>query len=269
MSLVNKLKQKLKSIAKTILGRKEPPEVNNLSEVDVIFLFFKDYAKYRLLIDVGAHVGESFRPYEKIGWQVYAFEPDPFNRKYIGEVQPNTKMVDFAVSDQDGQEVTLYKSSISSGISSLAAFHPTHKPIATVKTKTLTTFCKEENIKGIDFLKIDAEGFDLHVLRGFPFDVLKPRVIITEFEDRKTLDLGYSYLDLGNILRNNGYVVYLSEWKPIVRYGIKHTWSRIIKFTGTEKLEDVNAWGNFVAVLPEDADKFDNILQDYLKELNA
>jgi FkbM family methyltransferase len=240
--------------------------VKGYSESDMIFLFFKYFSKKNILIDVGAHCGESFRPYEKAGWSTFAFEPDPVNRKRITVRSPLTKLSDFAVSDEDDQELTLYISPESSGISSLAPFHPSHQASVKVKTKTLATVCRTENISNVDFLKIDTEGFDLFVLKGFPFDTIQPMVILSEFEDAKTLNLGYSYQDLGNFFTNYGYTVYLSEWQPIVKYGGQHTWERIVKFPNAE-LRNVQAWGNFIAIRSDCISNFEIVKNAYLKSL--
>ncbi len=75
----------------------------------------------------------------------------------------------------------------------------------------------------VDFLKIDVEGFDFSVLKGVPWNSLQPDVIEAEFEDGKTVPLGHTYHDVCDFLVEKGYTVYLSEWHPIVRYGIRTT----------------------------------------------
>ena len=74
-----------------------------------------------------------------------------------------------------------------------------------VNISTLKIFCKNNNISKIDYLKIDTEGYDFFVLKGVPWSEIKPRVVLCEFEDRKTLDLGYSFKDMANFLINKNY----------------------------------------------------------------
>jgi hypothetical protein len=38
---------------------------------------------------------------------------------------------------------------------------------------------------GIDFLSVDTEGHDLEALKGWPWERVKPRVIVVEFGDRR------------------------------------------------------------------------------------
>jgi len=238
------------------------------SEAQIIHTFFKYFSKTKVMIDVGAHYGESFAPYEKDGWKIFAFEPDPENRKRIKPQLQSTEIFDMAVTEVDGQELILYKSEESTGISSLASFHHTHKPTTKVKTKNLNAFCKERNIHKIDFLKIDTEGYDLFVLKGFPFERIKPLIILCEFEDNKTVSLEYTYRDLGSFLISKGYNVFISEWHPIIKYGIQHTWRSINKFTD-QQLADKKAWGNFIGVRSDFPYPFKFLIGDYLHSLKA
>ena len=269
------LKLKIKStlikfdIVKKLLFRKYENRSKRLkfSERELIFLFHKYFISRGFLLDVGAHYGESFNPYEKIGWDVVAFEPDPSNRKKITVINDATRLYDYAISNVDDEELTLYVSDISTGISSLAAFHESHKPSVTVKVKTLRKVCEELNINRVDYLKIDTEGFDLFVLKGFPFEIMKPQLILCEFEDGKTTGLGYSYEEMGDFLLSQGYAVYISEWYPIEKYGIEHSWKSISKYP-ENKQSNPKAWGNFIAVRKDAENHFSLVLKTYLKSLS-
>ena len=236
------------------------------SEADLIYIYFLYHLNRGLMLDVGAHYGTSFKPYERMGWRVFAFEPDPNNSKHIGRLGKSTELSNLAISDKDDQNLKLYTSEESSGISSLSPFRDSHVPSVDVKTKTLRTFCLEKQIKEVDFLKIDTEGFDLFVLKGFAFERIMPRIILCEFEDSKTLQLGYSYKDMGEHLTALGYAVYLSEWHPILKYGVTHKWRSIGLFPDTF-LEDANGWGNFLAVRKDLVSEFDKVLKAYTDAL--
>jgi hypothetical protein len=110
----------------------------------------------------------------------------------------------------------------------------------------LDTYVSENNIGFVDFLKIDTEGFDLMVLKGFPWTSTSPEVILCEFEDRKTKNLGYGTIEMIDFLQRRGYTILISEWHPIIRYGITHSFSRLYLFRG--KAPDSDSWGNLIAV---------------------
>jgi len=219
--------------------------VHNYEEAEWIYKFFQKNSKKGIMIDVGAHHGESFAPYLRLGWTIYAFEPDPSNYKQIPRSQ-KLNLFNFAISDHEEDSIPLYSSDESSGISSLSAFRHTHKEIAKVGLTTLRKMIELEEISTVEYLKIDAEGHDLFCLKGFPFEKIRPEVILCEFEDDKTRPLGYTYNDLGKLLLEKGYNVLLSEWEPIARYGIRHKWRAIKEFPS--QLDNDDAWGNFIAL---------------------
>jgi len=203
-----------------------------------------------LMIDVGAHFGDSIFPFAQSGWRVFAFEPDSKNREILNKAFDgfsNVVIDNRAVSNQIQEKAILFRSEVSSGISGLSSFHPSHKPGEDVNVITLEYFFGEKGIEGqtIDFLKIDTEGFDLLILQGIPWSKISPRLILCEFEDSKTIPLGYTFHDLANYLVNQGYKLIVSEWHPIKKYGGPHDWRRFASYPC--KLEDPNAWGNILA----------------------
>ena len=72
------------------------------SEVRLAFDYFRETGKAGTLIDVGAHTGESFAPFLRLGWRVVAFEPDPENRRVIAEkgLDRGITLLPHAVSDR-------------------------------------------------------------------------------------------------------------------------------------------------------------------------
>lgn len=199
------------------------------------------------MLDVGAHYGESFRRFADAGWNVHAFEPDPRNLAHlvpVADEYETVTVVPAAVAETRGA-LTLYGSSESTGVSSLAPFTSRHVATATVDVISLGDYLSASEISAVDFLKVDVEGYERMVLDGYDWDV-PPRVIELEFEDRKTEPLGYTWRDLADELRRRNYLVIVSEWNPIVAYGPGQSW----RGWGTlpYELADPNAWGNLLGV---------------------
>jgi FkbM family methyltransferase len=229
---------------------------NEFSEVYLIADFLRKCSRSSLMIDVGTHYGESAYPFLQMGWKVIGFEPDPAN---FGKIKTHRKLIlcNKAVSNKSGLHLDFYISPQSSGISSLIKFHDSHKSKLIVETITLNDVLKKFKIEHIEFLKIDTEGNDLFVLEGLDFSRVKPRMILCEFENSKTEIAGYNTYQLGEILIKNGYVVFISEWEPIIHYGMPHKWSSLRRYP--TELND-NAWGNFIAVEQE-------LLSEFLKKI--
>jgi FkbM family methyltransferase len=198
------------------------------------------------MLDVGAHHGGSLAPFARDGWTVHAFEPDATNRAALlasfGHM-PNVTVVPKGVSDQPGV-LPLFTSAESSGISSFAAFTAGHVASGDVETVTLRDYLSDTGTRTVDFLKIDVEGFERHVLRGYDWSV-RPGLILLEFEDSKTVPLGYTWKELADELVDRGYEVLVSEWFPLQRYGEGHKWRRFATYP--TELSDPAAWGNLLA----------------------
>jgi FkbM family methyltransferase len=132
------------------------------------------------ILDIGANTGlysliaKTINPSS----QVYAFEPLPsFNQALKENIRLNhydIQVIDQAVSNfigtaefyvpQRGQG-NLYSSSLS-----LEHYenHQKSTPIVhQVQVTTLDTFVEEQGIQSVDLVKIDAEGQDANVLKGF------------------------------------------------------------------------------------------------------
>jgi FkbM family methyltransferase len=201
-----------------------------------------------VMIDVGAHHGGSARWFLDKGWNVYCFEPDSSNRELLGAQlgKRDGLYIDRrAVAAESLSNQPFYRSNESTGISSLHAFHDSHSLAGEVDVTTVTEIADQYGINRIDFLKIDVEGFDLDVLNGVPWERIKPAVIECEFEDAKTLALGHGWREIADFLVDKGYKVYVSEWHPVVQYGLRHQW-RAMKVYPCE-LEEEAAWGNLLA----------------------
>lgn len=238
---------------KSFLKRVLPPRMffylrarfrKNFDEITIINNFL-DY-KEGVMFDVGSCNGSSFMPFLLKKWNVYAFEPDKDNNKkildYINKWNLKVNLIEKAVSDVE-EKKTFYTSTSSAGIPSLLKFNENQVFSHELSTIMLKNFVKSENIKQIDFLKIDIEGYDLMALKGFNFSMFKPRVIMCEFEDKKTKLLGYSTKEMAAFLIDKGYYLVYSIWFPIKEYGIQHDWKKM----STDISEiDSNDWGNII-----------------------
>src|SRR3546814_10201422 len=160
---------------KKLTGRDQFDECRLVQQV------FKGHGRDGVMVDVGAHFGIELAMFAGLGWQVYAFEPDPKNRRQLVTSFGNHPRVAIdarAVSDVAGQELAFYTSDVSTGISGLSAFHASHIETQKVVTTTIADYVADQAIARIDFLKIDVEGFDFFVIKGIDWDGVNPDVIL-------------------------------------------------------------------------------------------
>ena len=212
---------------------------------------FAKLSQTGVMLDVGAHHGTSLLPFARAGWQVYAFEPDPQNRAALTANTADLSNVHIdprALSDHTEQGAAFFQSSQSSGVSPLKSFLPSHQASASVDVTTLENILDEIAMpaQAVDFLKVDTEGYDLMVLQGWPWAAGQPRLILCEFDDFKTKPLGYDFLALAQFLAGKGYSLLISEWYPIEKYGVQHSWRRFAEYPCW--LKSPRAWGNIFAV---------------------
>lgn len=240
----------------------------SVEETYVVYKLLKNRkGRQHIMIDVGAHYGDALLPFAENNWTVFGFEPDPKNLKklkaQIADFQ-NIAIDTRAVSNTSGDTVSFFTSDVSAGISSMAAFHESHKETTKVKTIRLADFCQENKIEKIDFLKIDTEGFDLFVLKGFDWENQNhPEYIVTEFEDGKTKPLGYSFHEQCDFLTSQGYKLVISEFHPIVAYGKRHKWKRFM--LNPYSITDEKAWGNIIATKTENFDSLVKMAKEFGK----
>lgn len=245
-TLLKRLSQFVKSIdlsIEEVAGTK-----TQLEECQIVYHLLKARSQTGVMVDVGAHSGGSLEPFARAGWKIWAFEPDPENRRQLTcntKNYPNVHISSDAVSHECAQNIPFYASDVSTGISTLSPFHSSHKQRTTVNVTTLDTLIKDQKIESIDFLKIDTEGFELDVLNGLNFEHIAPKAIVAEFEDRKTKERGFTMQSLVNFFEDRGYFVLVSEWHPIEKYGITHSWRNIKKLPYSPP---ENAWGNLIAL---------------------
>lgn len=132
-------------------------------------------------LDIGANLGLFTYYISKNSRQVFAFEPNPINLRYLNHlVDENVKVFPFAVGDVD-QEIDLLipksKKGWSTNGASILDKSVKNGIKIQVACKRVDDFCS-----GIDigFMKIDVEGAEIEVIRG-SLDTLRrcrPNMII-------------------------------------------------------------------------------------------
>ena len=219
---------------------------NEIVLIDKVMNIFS--RKNQIMLDVGCCKGEAFIPFVNKKWMIHAFEPNKKNFEYLKKKWKNKKVKinRLAVSNQNKKNSIFFSSSKSEGIGSLINFSNEHDSSEVVDVITLKSYCENEKIEKVDFLKIDAEGYDKFVLEGIDWDRISPCVIMCEFEDRKTKKLNYTKKNIIQFLIEKEYNIMISIWHPIQKYGGAHKW-RSFEYRDFTKISD-NSWGNIIAI---------------------
>jgi FkbM family methyltransferase len=119
-------------------------------------------------IDVGANIGYFTMHLAQVAAQVYAFEPAPPALVRLRQAVVHAKNIEvlpFAVGANDDEWGRLH---VGGGDAACSTLRPLHDlaPSFDVPIVTLDRFCEERGITNIDFMKVDVEGWEPHVLAG-------------------------------------------------------------------------------------------------------
>jgi FkbM family methyltransferase len=169
----------------------------------------------RCVFDVGANVGD---------WSLTAAGVMPQARIEAFEIVPDTAAVmarrlsksgaslvnlnAVGLSDENGTIAVAYLPEFSQG-SSAAAVQPAGEvQWRDCPVRTGDDFCRESHIERIDFLKIDVEGLESRVLRGFDAMLTEGRIDAIQFEyGHLNASVRFLLGDFYDLFDGYGYVV--------------------------------------------------------------
>lgn len=180
---------------------------NNLKDLDNIIVF-----------DVGANRGDYSILIRKIFGSkatIYSFEPSAYT---YNELKIKTEKLDkiniynFGFGDEN-KKVTLYSDESGSGLASVYKRRMTHYQVAlnkeeTVEIKKIDTFCEEQKIDRINFLKLDIEGNEFKALEGAVPLLKAKKIDFIQFEfGQCDIDSRTFFQDFYYLLKDN-YTIY-------------------------------------------------------------
>jgi FkbM family methyltransferase len=203
------------------------------------FLKENKYNNFKLLIDIGAHKGESIKLFSKnfIIKKIISFEASPINFEYLQKKikdnkqgYNNTEIVleNTALGAEDKIiEFNQFNESSSSTIKEIdkeSKYYKrkfrlinflnnkeTYQKIK-IKISKLKEYIEKNNIKKIDFMKIDTEGYEFEILLGLENKIKLVDIIMFEHHYDNMIKKGYTFEDINKLLiKNNFNQIYKSR----------------------------------------------------------
>jgi FkbM family methyltransferase len=185
-----------------------------------------------VVCDVGANFGYyslTLAAFLKRNGRLFAFEPNPATRirlernialNQLGNV---ITVIPYALSDTQGT------ARMTSRKDNTGAAHICQGGETEVEVTTLDSICAKQRLSSLDFVKIDVEGFEAHVLRGGEccLKTFRP-ILLVEFMAEQLERAGSSATELASLLRDYGYVLHVSERKRLVPLNLLPTGSHLI-----------------------------------------
>lgn len=124
-----------------------------------------------VLFDVGANVGQTLQEFLEAfpDPRIFSFEPSPvtfetLRRQYEGRA--GIRLENVALGEREGTAPFHVTRDHSVNDSLIQPTWDARATVLPVRVETLDGYCERQAIEGIDLLKIDAQGYDLKVLRG-------------------------------------------------------------------------------------------------------
>ncbi len=191
--------------------------------------FFRDnnLSKFELVIDVGAHKGESIVYFlENFDVKnIISFEPSPINfeilkkncQKFKSQFKnSNISLENFGLASKKGilQLNQHYESSSSTIIdikensnylkkkNKFLNIKDNFHKLVDIKVITLNDYIVQKDIKNIDLIKIDTEGYEFEVLLGLKDAFKYVRCIMFEHHYDDMLQKNYTFSDIHNLLKD-------------------------------------------------------------------
>ena len=196
-------------------------------------------------VDVGANRGDWTALFLDVAKNIqrgFLIEPSKTSIEYLRTRFKSftcLEFIDIAAADFDGEQVFFEEINMGETSSLVKNFCQAGAKERIVKVKKIDTLAAERGLQTIDFLKIDAEGYDLKVLRGAHQLISQNKIGMIQFEYNSPWALAGSTLaDAYTLLEASGYNVFL------------------LKSSGLYQL-DYNKFGeyfnysNYIAVLKE------------------
>ena len=212
--------------------------------------------KNYIVLDIGANIGYYTLIFAKLvgdSGKVFSFEPESENFKILKknvEINGynNVILEQKIVSNIDGKS-TLY-------VSKKAGSHRIYKPdyyveSLEIESISMDSYIEKNNIKKIDFIKIDVEGAELNVLQGIQkiLDSNEHIILFSEFSPNQIKSCGLEPTNMINFLIHNRFKIYSAQIK-------KHK----ITFLDFEKIYSSNNYNNKTINLICSRSSIDNIL---------
>ena len=195
----------------------------------VINFFKKKFQRnISILVDVGAHHGETIKIFNKQFKieKILSFEASIKNFYYLHKKYKNLsnlKLFNFALGEKKKniEFIEHYETQSSTIVPinrnskyfkkkefALNPFRNKNKKIKVVNIKMdrLDNILKNLNIKKIDILKIDTEGYDFNVIKGLGSSIKTVKYIYFEHHFHDMLIKNYNFSDINEYLRKNNFI---------------------------------------------------------------
>ncbi len=187
-----------------------------------LFLSKNVTLKDPIIFDVGSHKGKLVSLMNNLykNALVYCFEPNELFNKNLEKNGKNIYVHNYAVGEKtEEKNIIIHNIDLTNTLSQINenSFYLKIKNFISgklnknnnykrVKVISLDDFCKTKEIKNIDFLKIDVEGYEYKVLLGAKDIIKNVKYIMIEIQ-KNDMYKNYSKENIENFLKENNFIL--------------------------------------------------------------
>ena len=203
------------------------------------FLKKNNFIKFNLLLDIGAHQGESIELFSRnfMIKKIISFEASPINFELLRNrirtdnlKYSNTEIVVENIALGAENKTTEFKQFNESSSSTIKRINEESKYYKKkfrlinffnkekvyqkfkIKIFKLKDYIKQKNIQKIDFIKIDTEGYEYEILIGLEDKIQFVNTIMFEHHYDNMIKKNYTFSDINDLLvKNNFKKIYKSR----------------------------------------------------------
>jgi FkbM family methyltransferase len=199
--------------------------IKRLYENETVLALTAELKTARTMIDIGANIGYFSLLTKALNRNCHVISIEPLPRnveqlKHQKEINHFDKMdiIDVCLSDEVGTTSFAVPPMEECGWGRIAYRDFFDGQIVEKPMTTLDHLCRERQIKSIDLIKMDVEGFEFKVLKGMENTLKEHKpVLCIELNEPCLLDLGTSGQEIIDWLHTKEYTMYILD-----RNGQKH-----------------------------------------------
>jgi len=187
-----------------------------------VFLTKNVFLKDPIIFDIGSHKGKVVSLMNNLykNALVYCFEPNELLNTNLKKIGENINVYNYAIGEKNEEkEIFINKIDLTNTLSQInknslylkiknfisGKLNNTNN-LKKVKVISLDNFCKINEIKKIDFLKIDVEGYEYKVLLGAKNIIKNVNYVMLEVQ-KNDMYKDYSKENIENFLKKNNFIL--------------------------------------------------------------
>jgi FkbM family methyltransferase len=195
------------------------------------YLKKNNFIKFDIFFDIGAHTGESINLFLKNFTinKIYSFEASPINFKKLLQSEKiykkrfsktdiiienyalGNKIIDtylnqsFESSSSTINQINLNSKYFKQKQKLLKSDDKNFFKNIEIKMITLESYMEKNQIKNIDFIKIDTEGYEFEILKGLKDKISRIKLIMFEHHYDDMIKKDYKYSNISKLLKDNNF----------------------------------------------------------------